>query len=276
MKTLWTYMLSYAMIVAAVLGLVISAAGFIGALAIRKPLVESLTSTLDLLDDALTATADGLTVAKQSLDKATSEVSTLETTLQSSGKAIQDTTPIFDTLTTMVQKDLPTTIAATQTSLASAQASAVLIENALKLLTSLPLMPVEPYNPEVPLGEALGQVSDSLDPLVESFASLEEGLRTSRGNLVMMQAEVAIMSRHIGQLREPLDNAQSVIDQYQAVVSRLQERVTSSRESLPQWVNLAMISIAIVFLWLAITQIGLLTQGLERIHPSPKEKTEKA
>lgn len=265
MKTIFIRLLNYAMIVAAILGLIFSVVGFAGALAIRRTLVESINNTLDLLDDTLTATLDGFTVIKQSLDQASSSVSTLENTIQTSGKAIGDTTPIFDTLTKMVKEDLPSAIAATQTSLASAQASASLIEDTLTIITSLPLLPGEPYNPEVPLYQALGEVSESLNPLSESFSSLQESLSVGQDNLTTLQTEITTMAGQIGQIHDQLDNAQSVVDQYQSVVTRLHDGLTYSRESLPQWVNIAMIIVALLFLWLAITQIGLLTQGLERI-----------
>ncbi len=274
MKTTLNYMLGIAMIVAAILGLLLSVVGLIGAITIRKPLVENLTNTLELFDDTLTATADGLSVVYQSLDQASMNVSTLEDTLQASGRAIQDTTPMFDTLTKMVQDDLPATITATQTSLTSAQTSAALIENALMTITSLPLIPGGPYNPKTPLNQALGQVSDSLTPLIDSFDSLEDSLKVSKGNLILMQAEINIMAMHIGQIQDQLDNAQSVIEQYQSVVSRLQEQVNFARESLPRWVNVLSLFAVLFFIWLAITQIGLLTQGLERMKPTLPKGTE--
>lgn len=268
MKSIFSHILGYLMIAAAILGLALSVVGLLGAVTLRKPIVENLTNTLNLLDDTLTATADGLVVVEQSLDQATTKIITLEETIQASGKTIQDINPMFDTLTKMISEDLPNTIAATQTSLTSAQASAALIENALTVITSLPLMPGEPYDPEVPLYEALGQVSDSLTPLTESFIDLNDSLKVGQSNLATVQTQISNVATHTGQISDELDNAQKVIEQYQSVVSRLQKSVNTTRESLPQWINMAAIFIVFFFFWLAITQIGLFTQGLERIRPA--------
>jgi hypothetical protein len=56
-----------------------------------------------------------------------------------------------------------------------------------------------------------------------------------------------------------------VLVQYQGVLGSLQARVNSIKASLPGVITATAWALTILFVWLGITQIGLLTQGLERL-----------
>ncbi len=79
----------------------------------------------------------------------------------------------------------------------------------------------------------------------------------------MIQAELNIMARHIGEINESLYIGQTVISQYQEIVANLLERVSHTQSSLPEWINILSWSITIFLTWVGITQLGLLLQGLE-------------
>jgi methyl-accepting chemotaxis protein len=255
----------YALILASIAGLLFSLAGIIGIWGVQRNLRESLMETLDLLDITLVTTTQGLTVVNDSLIKASTDVRALSATLQTTGRAISDTNPIIVEVSELVSDELPDAVLKTQIALTSAQASARLIERTLTIISNLPLLPIEAYNPPVPLEVALGEVVTSLDPIPESLSAMETNLNTSRGNLILIEAEFNIMARHIDDINTSVADARTVIHQYKGVVSTLQEQITSLQTNLPTWLNTAAWFITVGLVWLGLTQLGLLAQGFEMV-----------
>lgn len=265
MKISFRRITGFALILASVAGLLFSLAGIAGIWRVQRNLTDRLIETVDLLDLTLETTTQGLTVVNDSLVRASTDVRALSSTLQTTGRVIRDTNPMVVEITNLVSDELPDTIVKTQVALTSAQASARLIERTLTIISNIPLLPVEAYNPPVPLDQALGEVVTSLDPLPESLSAMETTLNTSRGNLIMIEAELNIMARHINDINTSLAEARSVTRQYQGVVSTLHQQVTALRANLPGWINLASWFLTIGLVWLALTQLGLLAQGLEMV-----------
>ena len=156
----------------------------------NDPSWPDLKTTLDLLDSTLQTTADGITLAEQSLDQTNSSLNTLVDTLETTGKSVHDTIPMVESLSQVATKDVPGTIAQTQAALQSAQASAQVIDATLTIITSIPFLFVEPYSTQKPLAEALKDVSLSLDPIAQSLSSLDESLQASLDNLSRMENRV--------------------------------------------------------------------------------------
>lgn len=253
-------------ILTAIGGLFFCIAGLVFTWRNKMPLEENLLTTLDLIDSTLEATESGLGVTEQLLKKATLDVNSLEDTVLASSMAIEDTAPLLNSLSDVLTTDLPDTIAATQLSLLSAQTSARLIERVLIAVTSIPLFPGETYRPQVPLDQALAEVSKSLDPLTSSFQDMESGLRTSQGNLILIQAQFNIIARHISQFNEYISEANQVLDDYQKVILELQNGTRVLRSKIPTWINTVTFILTGGFIWLGIAQLALLLYGWETIH----------
>jgi methyl-accepting chemotaxis protein len=255
----------YLLIVAAIIGLVFSLAGIAAVWWVKRPLTDNMMSRIGLTDRTLKATSDGLLLAKEALSEAMVDVLSMKDTLEATSRAIHATNPMLDSLSDLLTNDIPDSIHATQTSLATAQSSARVIENFLKTVSSLPFLPIQPYDPPVPLHESLSKVSQSLDALPQSLAEMDKSLNSSRGNLILIEAEFRIMARNIQQMNESLLDAQGVVASYQNVVSDLQERTASLSTNVPRWINSLAWFITFLLILIAIAQLGLLVQGLELI-----------
>jgi hypothetical protein len=262
-------------IVAAIVGLLFSIAGVALVWVVKDPLTTNLLTTLDLISTTLEATSSGLTIADETISKAISDVTTIENTIQTASRAIGDSVPIIESLASLMSESLPDAIEATQTGLASVEDAARTIESTLRLVTSIPLLPLESYDPDVSLVNALGDVSSSLDPIPDSMIEMENSLNTTKGNMTMIAAQANIISRSIGDLKTSLYELQLVLDQYLNVFSTLQERIDSIYNNLPTIVNVSAWITTFIFIWLGIAQLGLLTQGLERFNwPLSKKLSE--
>jgi hypothetical protein len=179
---------------------------------------------------------------------------------------------MVETLSSLTSESLPGAIEATQTGLNSVQDAARSIESTLRLITSIPFIPIESYDPEVSFTDALEDVSSSLEPIPDSLLEMEKTLNKTKGNLVLISAQVRIIARNIGELKTSLYQVQLVVGQYQDVITVLQSRVETFRSNLSTIITISIWLFTIIFIWLGIAQLGLLTQGLERIDRSANQK----
>ena len=260
-------------IVAAIFGLIFSIAGIALVWGVKAPLTANLVSAVDLIETTLDATSSGLAVVDDTLTRTISELNTLENTVQTASKGVDDSVPMVESLSELLSGNIPQAIEATQTGLTTLQDAAGTLESTLLLLTSIPFLPIENYAPEVSFTTALEEVSQSLDAIPVSLAEMEGTLNSTQGNLVMLSAQIRIISRGISDLSADLYEIQLVLDQYQDVISTVQEKVDAFRANMYTIITVTAWVFTIIFIWLGIAQIGLLTQGIERVNWPPAKKT---
>ncbi len=226
---------------------------------------QKATDTLALSDQALITTQDGLTVVGQVVQTTTADVVSLQTAIQAVAQTIHETNPMLDTMAHLTSNDFPAAIEATQTSLASAQSSALLIDNVMAALTSIPLLPTAPYKPEVPLHTALAQVSASLDSLPPALATINSSLVNGKTDLVSVEGQLNEMSETTKGIGTALGASETIIDQYKTVTTQLKLRVEAAQRAAPAWITAIAWILSIFLAWLLIAQLGLCIQGLEML-----------
>jgi hypothetical protein len=166
-------------------------------------------------------------------------------------------------LTKLTSQEFPTSLKATQTSLDSAQSSALLIDNVLTTLTSIPFLPVPVYKPDVPLHTALAQVSTSLDSLNPALVTISASLKNGKTNLGVVEAELTRISETTKEISSALGSAQTVIGQYKTVTKQLEDRVGAAQRAVPDWIITITWILTFVLCWFLIAQLGMFLQGLE-------------
>lgn len=265
MKRGFYFIIGALLIIASLAGLIICVGGIYGAWQVRGLLVANLESTLNLLDNTMGATGDALIVASDSLGTATRSVDALAATIRTTGKSVNDTLPLIENLTKLTSEDLPGTIRTTQQALNSAQTSARVIDSTLRVVTAIPLLPLEPYDPQVPLSDSLGEVADSLDSLPDSLISMKASLESTQKNMGQIGGQFDSIAADVSEINASLTTAKDVISQYQTVVATLQQQLATTKASLPNYVDIMAWVFTVVLVWLGLTQVGLMMQGFEMI-----------
>ena len=130
--------LGYLLVVGAVAGFIFGAVGLIAIWRYQPGVTQTVVDTLDLMDRTVNASQNGLVIVGDVLQITTVDVASLQTTIDALAQTVHSSSPMLDSLTNLTGKDFPAALNATQTSLASAQGSALLIDNVLGALTSLP------------------------------------------------------------------------------------------------------------------------------------------
>lgn len=261
------------MMIAAGTGIIFSLIGQIEIWRYRPAVTKTMVDNLALVDQTLNTTQDVLNLVGEVVQTTTAEVVALHGTTNTLSLAIQDTNPMFDSLIGLTGKDLPTAVSATQTSLTSAQSSALLIDDVLTALTSIPFLPVAAYKPEVPLHTALAQVSASLNTLNPSLVTINTSLVDGKANLGVLKTELTNISETTQGINRTLGNTQTVIDQYKLVTTQLKGNVKAAQRAAPGWILAITCTLSFMLGWLLIAQLGLGMQGrdLARSHTVVKK-----
>jgi hypothetical protein len=253
------------LVIAAVAGIIFSSIGLVEIWRYRPVVTKTVIDNLALADQALNTTQDVLTIVGQVVQTTTIDVASLQATTKALAQAIHDTNPMLDSLVNLTSKALPAAVSATQTSLASAQSSALLIDNALAILTSIPFSPVAAYAPDVPLHTALGQVSTSLNTLIPSLTTINTSLADGKTSLGVVEDELTKISETTQGISSALGSAQTVIDQYKAVTTQLKANVEAVQREAQTWMIVIAWTLSFVLGWMLIAQLGLGAQGLDMV-----------
>ena len=250
------------LIFTAVICLVVSIFFLVQIWRLRQPVTTSLESNLGLLYETSITTNNGLTLVENTLGNLINTTVTLDETTVAIAQSIHDTGLLADTTADLVGENLQTTIRDAQTALDSAQTSAAVIDDVLSALASIPFIGLE-YNPEVPLAQALGQVSTSLDTLPPALENIQGDLESAQTNLLQVESNLININQDIQDITNSLTQAQNVIDDYQVEVGELQTRLERARSSAGDWVQTTAWWLSFGVVWLAIMQVGMLVQGFE-------------
>jgi hypothetical protein len=137
------------------------------------------------------------------------------------------------------------------------------VDNFLSTLSSLPLIGRAIYNPETPLNQTIGSVSDSLKDTPEMLASSQKSLDQMTESLGSIQSEMKGVSGNLHSITTSAIEAQRVLREYQTAVGDLHREVERIQERLPTWLRLATIGTVLLFIWLALAQVAIAMQGVE-------------
>jgi hypothetical protein len=258
------------LIIGAVGGTLFSLTGLVELWRYRPVVTKSVVDNLALVDQTLSTTQQALSIVGQVVETTTGDVAALQATSAAVAQAIRDTNPGLDSIISLTGKDIPDAISATQTSLASAQSSALVIDNVLAALTSIPFLPIGAYAPAVPLHTSLGQVSASLNTLKPALVTINTSLVNDKTDMNTVEAQLTQIAKTTQGMSLSLTDAQTVINQYIAVTTQLKTNIEATQREAPSWITAISWITSLVLGWLVIAQLGLGMQGLDLVRGSQK------
>lgn len=277
MKNLVYKVLGFSLLVAAVIGILVSLAGLIVIIRVQKQATVSLTSMLELLDSTLTTTENGFEVADNAFADSIDALESLQTTVDSVEVVMGKTLPTLDSISELIGTKLPSTIRSTRGALNVAQTAAKNVDNFLTTLSSIPIIGTVIYNPETPLNQTISKVSDSLKDTPEMLKSSQENIDQMSVSLGDIQTEMKGISGNVRSITSSVEEARAVLQDYQESVKSIHNEVNRIQEKLPTWMRLLTAGFTLIFIWLALAQVAIAMQGLEllaRGKPAPEKPSE--
>ncbi|RRR72278.1 MAG: hypothetical protein EI684_10295 [Candidatus Viridilinea halotolerans] len=243
----------------AALGLLLSGVGLWATWSWGRQAEMLILRELVLLDETLSASNEGLDVAKVALDDTNATLHTLSQTFVAVSRTVTETRPIMQTLATVTSQDLPQTINATRQTLASAQETAQMVDGVLGALSIFGVR----YNPDQTLGVAIGEVSRSLASLPGSLNEVAQGLQQANRNLATVANDLNSVNTGLQSIAFSVDELTAVVARYQLVVNALQAEVGALQADLPIGFMRIRWALSLLMIWLALAQLVLITRGRE-------------
>ena len=237
----------------------------------QQPLDNQLQTQLDQLSGTLHTTDDALVIIDNLVKNVYTSTIYLDDTTTALSQTLANTNQFIDSASVFIGDNLISTITNTQAALNSAQASAKVIDNILTTLSRIPLIGVD-YNPELPLNVALGDVSSSLDPLPEVLINFQMSLKTTYSDLNGFVGQINALDQNITSIIQAMEQAKVTISDYHTQLSSLITLVDDAKENLHTWLNRMTWILTAIILWLFITQLTILFQGLVFLAPSSSER----
>lgn len=247
------------------LGIIISLFMLVEVWHFRLPATEQLQTSASQLSAVLQITNDGLMVIDQVVKNVYTSTVYMNDATNAFSQTVQSTSQFMDSAGIFIGDNLLSTITSTQTALGSAQASATVIDNLLSTLSKIPLIGIS-YNPAVPLNEALGDVSSSLDPLQTTLKDFQINLTGTRSNMQSFSSQISVLNQNIQTIQRNLDQALVTITQYRDQITLLQKLTREAINNLPKWTNIVAWIITLMLSWLILIQISILLQATLQIN----------
>lgn len=249
-------------VVGALFGLLISIGGLYALWSTRESATGSIFEMVELTGQALDATRATIGVVNNSLDQAAQNLSLIRDIADDVAGTLNDSHDLIESTAGLIGNDMVGFVNDTQTSLASVETSARLVDDTLRVISSIPLIGPR-YRPEVPLQESVAQVSDSLAPLPGSFETISRQLDVSAAHVATVRFEIETLAEQVDEIDQSITQAKEVVDDYSDVLDGMQARYDKAAGDLPLALDIIYIGLTTLLIWIFITQLGLLIHGLE-------------
>lgn len=243
----------------AIIGIFFSIFGIAATWYIKPRIQKSVYTLVDSIDQILINTDAGLVVLDSSLKGAADNLDIISATLDNLNTTIDSISISLGSSADLIGGDLRLTIIDTQTALSSAASSAVLIDNTLRIIAALPLMP--DYRPDVPLSVSLEQVSESMDDVPESFLNIEQFIRETEDGMMLLKTDVTQLSSDIRTYENDLFDAKAILNEYDLIIDDLRQQLTYFRSYTATFLLIVSILSTGGFFLLGIAQITTLQQA---------------
>ena len=252
--------LGLALVVVSIASLIISLSAIIALWSLRPAITTALQDTATLVSETLTTTQKALTVADSALQNASDTITVLSGSIDSLASSIGSTQDALNSVTMLVKQELPKTIEAARTALASAQATARVVDNFLSGISRIQFLNIN-YNPQVPLDASISQISDSLSGLPPQLTKLGNDLDAINTSLPTVTSTIRGLGVTMSNIDATLIEARSVIKEYAAQLTRTQTAVEPIGENIPAYITLFIAALTFMALWIIAVQIIVLVVG---------------
>lgn len=244
----------------AVIGLLLSLAMIVLVFPVRAKAVVAIGDTLDLTHNALTTTSDILEVVDDTLGEVDSSFSLLVESTRSTSESLKGTSELTTSIAGLVGSSLSKVIGETQQSLEAASKTARLIDDALAIITAVPLFKTR-YAPENSLESTITGISTSLDPMESALGNIQEDLDRTAGDLGGIRTSLSGLADSLEKISDSIDDAQTATDEYRKTVDQLIDKVENAQKHYKIWLTILAVLVITFFLWMAAAQVGIMLQA---------------
>ena len=224
----------------------------------RTPLTEKALTQLEQVDTQLSQAQTALDDAQTEIERTLRIVDSAEKTLTSLSNELAQAKVLFDEFDQTMGDKLVPGLESSRDRLNSVRSTLEDLRTKLDEVNSLPIV-----NLNLPGDELLGNLIETVDSMnsqISHMQGLAEKASTFAGDVSYL------MGGDLSETRQHLESFLTVVQEYNRKVTDWRDQVATLRQSLPGWINTAAIVLTVFLLWFALSQFGLILQGLTVWH----------
>ncbi len=240
------------MVVIAYVGVVSALVGAVVGWRFLGELSDANKQGLELAEESLTAADASLVVADDIVAAVEGSLGTLAGTITAVGDGIEATTDVAGS-TAELAAALPATLDRVDSGLESIESIAGTIDTTLSQLSRIPLAP--DYDPDVTLGEAIGDLRADIAPLADAVQAVSDDLGTFSTSGDDLEAQLTDLAAGITDVQLAVGGTTAVIAKAQASTADAQALAQTTLSEIGDQLALTRLLLVIVALAIAVGQI---------------------
>lgn len=262
----WERRIGYVLVANAVVGLALACAGLVGLWWFTPRIAAAATDGLALARRTVDTTSGLLTGVDDAVQTARASLGTVHDSMAAVADTLDATSSLTRSAGRIAGHDMTIVIRQADEALGAVEQSAQLADRTLTLIARTPLIGLR-YQPKVPLHEGVAGVRKSLAALPASLATVDRDLGATATNLATLRGDITDLDASVATIEGSLTALARATADYRQIASSLSTDLAQLERTVPTVLNLTLLFGTAVMLWLAVAQLGLLTQGLERLRP---------
>lgn len=248
------------LVVVGTLGILGAAASSLLAGGIVDQLDENLQTSSEVTVDAIEAAEQSVDVLASIVETIRGQSSTVEVALRNTADAVEGSRTAVGSVSDLASGEIPDTLEALADLLPALETAATAVDDTLGALDGLPIGP--DYDPEVPLGEAVGQFGNELGDLAEAARTAGSAADSANQDLATAPGDLRALADTVAAFEEDLEDTEMLIDRYDQTLADARRTALGGLDTVgtsSTWAVVAVVVMSIVF---ALGQLGLVFIGL--------------
>lgn len=240
------------MVGVAVAGVVVALVGTLVAWQLVGQVGGALDESLAITDDSVATIEDTIVVADRVVADVGAALGALDDVLVQLRAATEDVDPVLVDVAALTN-DVPVALGEFQSTLDRVADAAGEVDDILVQLARLPFSPS--YDPESTLSAQLRQLSDDLDPVIDTLAGSGDDVEVLRSTTAELGAELGTLGREVRTLVDRMDESSELVSRYREQAGRANAVVVDSRDDLGRSVSQMRVLVVLGGLVFALGQI---------------------
>jgi len=264
---------------AGILGLILSIAGLVGVWLVRPTIATYMDSTITTLKSSIDASQSVMQVTGKALGATVDSIDALSVMLDATATSVNDTQPVLDQVNYLMGEKLPATMEAATESLIAAQQGAEVLDSSIRslntfraVMSAVPFVggfveaPTSTYDPEVPLAKSLGDIAVQFEDLPQTFSEMAVNLDKADDSLETIQSSLVTMADSVSMISASLSEYETMIGQSESSMDNVKSILTGLQTNQNTIINYGAIALTLVLLWMLTAQVVMFSQGWELFH----------
>ncbi|MEW6504829.1 MAG: hypothetical protein AB1457_12775 [Chloroflexota bacterium] len=253
------------LIATAILGWLISLSGLGLLWASYQPLRQTASEMLEVTRGALEVTSQTMLLVEDSLRQAEIGLEQVQTTLNGFSAVIETTSGVMEVVSGVLGDEFNGILRDTANAMEGLEKTSRLIDDTLGFISSVPFFGGSQYQPETPLAESVASMRQDLEGIPPALEQISNRLEDTADGLQPLPETIGNLTAQLAGIQNNLSQTHRQLDEYQAVIESYRSELERLTTTLPKVITGLYIGISILLVWIGFAQIGLFTQGLERL-----------